>query len=306
MAKIIIGIHGLANKPPPETLGKWWQQSIEEGLHKNCKLKKPEFNFKMVYWADLLYKNQQHRDPLFSFDALYNKEPYLPAKAGALKQYKDSWRDDLRAGALNIVGFTIDKLKQQFGMDQFSDWVLENKLKDLAFYYDKKRKIKNRNKKPEQARKVLQAELNNVLVEEKEHVIMLIAHSMGTIIAYDVLRNLGRTKQRVEVSHFVTIGSPLGLPLVKAKIIQDREYSPQVRTPSIVTKSWKNYADRKDPVAIDIHLRDDYSANKKGIQVEDDIVMNDYSINKKSNHHKSYGYLRTPELSRHVKEFLGL
>ena len=59
-------------------------------------------------------------------------------------------------------------------------------------------------------------------------------------------------------------------------------------------------------MAIDIHLRDDYSANKKGIQVEDDIAMNDYSIKKKSNHHKSYGYLRTPELSIHVKEFLGL
>lgn len=306
MDKIIIGIHGLANKPPREKLEKWWRQSIEEGLQINCKLKKPEFNFKMVYWADLLYKNQQHRDPLFSFDALYNKEPYVSAKAGALKQYKDSWRDDLRAGVLNIAGLTIDKLKQQFGMDQFSDWVLETKLKDLAFYYDDKRKIKNRNKKPEQAREVLQAELIDALVEEKKPVIMLIAHSMGTIIAYDVLRNLGQTKQGVKVSHFVTIGSPLGLPLVKAKIIQDREYSPQVRTPSIVTKSWRNYADRKDPVAIDIHLRDDYSANKKGIQVEDDIAMNDYSIKKKSNHHKSYGYLRTPELSIHVKEFLGL
>ena len=306
MDKTIIGIHGLANKPHRETLEEWWRQSIEEGLQINCKLKKPQFSFKMVYWADLLYKNRQHRDRFFSFDALYNKEPYVSAKKGALKQYKDSWRDDLRAGALNIAGFAIDKLKQQFGMDQFSDWVLGKKLKDLAFYYDDKRKIKNRNKKPEQARKVLQAELNNALVEEKEHVIMLIAHSMGTIIAYDVLRNLGRTKQGVEVSHLVTIGSPLGLPLVKAKIIQDRKYSPQVRTPSIVTKSWINYADRKDPVAIDIHLRDDYSANDKGIRVEDNIVMNDYSINKKSNPHKSYGYLRTPELSKHVKEFLGL
>lgn len=306
MGKIIIGIHGLANKPAKETLEKWWRQSIEEGLQENCKLKKPEFNFKMVCWADLLYKNHQHRDPHFSFDALYNKEPYVPAKEGALKLYKDSWRDDLRAGILNIAGCTLDTLKQQFGMDQLSDWVLEKKLKDLAFYYDDKRKIKNRNKKPEQARKVLQAELTNALVEEKKNVIMLIAHSMGTIITYDVLRNLGRTKQGVKVSHLVTIGSPLGLPLVKAKIIQDRKYSPQVRTPSIVTKSWKNYSDRKDPVAIDIHLKDDYSANKNGIQVEDDIIINDYSINKKSNHHKSYGYLRTPELSKHVKDFLGL
>ena len=96
---------------------------------------------------------------------------------------------------------------------------------------------------------------------------MLIAHSMGTIIAYDVLREIGHAKNSTydpdfELAHFMTIGSPLGLPHVKAKILKERGYAP-VRTPSVVTERWVNYADRKDPVALDVHLRDDYAENSK-------------------------------------------
>ena len=43
-----------------------------------------------------------------------------------------------------------------------------------------------------------------------------------------------------------------------------------------------------------------------GVRVKDDIVINDYRApgQEKRNHHKSYGYLRTPELSHLVAEFL--
>ena len=138
---------------------------------------------------------------------------------------------------------------------------------------------------------------------------MLISHSMGTIIAYDALRELGREDgNTVRISNFVTIGSPLGLPHVKAKIIDQCKYDPQVRTPSIVSDSWLNFADRKDPVALDAYLKDDFQENAREVRVVDDLVMNDFCIAKKGkkqrNHHKSYGYLRTPELSKHVKEFL--
>ena len=138
---------------------------------------------------------------------------------------------------------------------------------------------------------------------------MLIAHSMGTIIAYDVLRDIGQEDPAFEIAHFVTIGSPLGLPHVKAKIIEERDYDGQgrerVRTPSVVSAKWVNYADRKDPVALDTYLSDDYGPNAKEIQVEDDLVMNGYLSPKgEPNHHKSYGYLRTPELSEHIRDFL--
>ena len=62
----------------------------------------------------------------------------------------------------------------------------------------------------------------------------------------------------------------------------------------------------KDPVALDVHLWDDYAKNAGNIRVEDDLVLNDYPKNAKGdiNHHKSYGYLRTPEVSKHIRDFL--
>ncbi len=95
---------------------------------------------------------------------------------------------------------------------------------------------------------------------------------------------------------------------MKGKIIDERDYDPKVRTPSIVTKSWVNFADRKDPVALDVKLNGDYKSNAGGVEVVDDLVLNDYHTGEgddtKHNHHKSYGYLRTPELSKHVAAFL--
>jgi len=140
--------------------------------------------------------------------------------------------------------------------------------------------------------------------------IMLIAHSMGSIIAYDVLRNLGKlnrkSKSNYQISQFITIGSPLGLAHVKKKVYEERSYSKiRLRTPTIVSERWVNYADRKDFVALDTHLHDDYGPNRKEIIVEDDIILNDYvSLKGDSNHHKSYGYLRTPEISEHIDAFL--
>ena len=70
--KVIIGIHGLANKPEAKILEGWWKKSLVEGLH-NLGVKNPTFDFKMVYWANFLYKNHQHMEELFSFDALYSR-----------------------------------------------------------------------------------------------------------------------------------------------------------------------------------------------------------------------------------------
>lgn len=309
MAKVIIGIHGLANKPPKPTLAEWWKDSIVEGLQVNCGIKSPTCTFEMVYWADLLYKYPLHRDNNFSFDKLYNTQPYLPARKGALKKYEASWLDIVRRETQRVLGGAVDRVKEYVGMDSAGDFLLARVLKDLDFYYDVNRHIVNRDGQRKLARMVLQEELEKVLVKNRANTIMLIAHSMGSIIAYDVVRNLGRTQKGVTVSRFVTIGSPLGLPYVKGKIIDERTYdrneAQRVRTPSIVTQSWINFADKRDPVAFDTHLGDDYGPNAKRVRVVDDLIMNDYNVKGERNSHKSYGYLRAPEVSDHIRTFLG-
>ena len=320
MAKIIIGIHGLANKPPKTKLKKYWRLSIQEGLDNvRCQEK---FSFEMVFWADLMYKNLLHEDATYCSDSLFNKQPYHPARRGRLKAYPDGWTDSIRSAGTEIVADSLDKAKGMLGLDALSDRVMERSLRDLDAYYDplrKIRKVPNESKPLGIARAVLQGTLKKVLRLHGNDEIMLIAHSMGSIIAYDVLRDLGPMGQngppRFTVPHLVTIGSPLGLFLVKNKIMEERAYSKgrrkssRVRTPTIVTKSWHNYADRKDPVAIDTHLANDFAANDGGVEVRDDLIVNSYEYEHaprewKTNHHKSYGYLRAPELSRHIGQFL--
>ena len=305
MTKLIIGIHGLANKSDKALLKKWWNGSIKEGLA-NVSDTIPFFKFEMVHWADLLYKYPIHEDDNFYFDKLYNNEPYLKAEKKALKSYKDVWPDKIKSRVLEATGAALNKL----GIDKLTGWVIEKLLKDLNFYYDDQQEILNRKKtKKELAFKVLKDELKERIIGNKDADIMLIAHSMGSIISYDVLRDIGRLPNNtIAIKDFITIGSPLGIPYVKQKIREQRTYNQKkdrVRTPTIITNSWVNFADRLDPVAIDAHLRDDYKANKKGIRVIDDLVVNDYiGLKGKRNHHKSYGYLRTPEVSKRVLEFL--
>ncbi len=310
MADVVIGIHGLANKPKKPKLTEGWKAALDEGLEKNLKIKNAPYTFELVYWADLLYSSPVHFDQAMSFDDLYSNEPYIPAKDGALRPYKEGWVDLVRAKAQDVAGTVIDFAKETFEINALANWVLEKTMKDLAFYYDESRQIRDRKETIRQARQVLMGELQDALRPHADDRVMVIAHSMGSIIAYDVLRDMGRTDQPVRVRDFVTIGSPLGLPHVKGNIYREREhYSKKapVRTPTIVTDRWINFADRKDGVALDTHLADDYAPNDAGIPVTDDLVINDYvGTTGEANSHKSYGYLRTPELSRCVAEFLGL
>ncbi len=55
MSKVIIGIHGLGNKPNRETLNDWWIEAINEGFKKAGR-ENLSIPFELVYWADLLHE----------------------------------------------------------------------------------------------------------------------------------------------------------------------------------------------------------------------------------------------------------
>jgi len=155
------------------------------------------------------------------------------------------------------------------------------------------------------ARKVIRADLLQVLRKFRHYDILLIAHSMGTIIAYDVLSEDARD---VNIHTFVTMGSPLGLPVMISRFVQERREVDQnikaVTTPPNVLRHWYNLSDLEDRVAFNYDLGDDYAPNARGITAEDEIVYNDYELDGEPNHHKVYGYLRTKEMSTILHDFL--
>ena len=52
---VVIGIHGLENKPPRDEKRNWWRAALVEGLTRNRGIDGAGLSFEFVYWADLRY-----------------------------------------------------------------------------------------------------------------------------------------------------------------------------------------------------------------------------------------------------------
>ncbi len=297
--KIIIGVHGLANKPAKSTLENWWLKSITEGILKNIEDSRkliPKINFEILYWADMMYVKHLTINGKSPFKLI---ETYHPSE-DKLKPYKAGILDWIRETASDKVDDILDNIHF---IDYVAHSILAMKLKDLAMYWDEERAFRYK----KTAKKALCSSLLNSLKKHQNKQIMLIAHSMGSIISYDTLID----NPEIKIDTFVTIGSPLGIPRVKRKaavsqINNDLNY-PTV--PSNITGKWYNFADRRDPVALDTSLSEDYLDSNGKKCIKDDLVFNQYSfINEDSedetNCHKSYGYLRCPEVSKTIARFL--
>ena len=301
MAKIIIAIHGLGNKPPGELLAFWWRKSIDEGL-RNLGFPRLYFPLELVYWANHLYPEALNPNEADQNNPHFIREIYQPGANFEKKAPPSWWRNTLR----EYVEKQVDKLflneNKSINFSSVSDYILRRYFRDLSIYYeidpqaqdgfflDAKERIRNT--------------LATTLEAHKDKEIMLIAHSMGSIIAYDVLTHL---TPHIEIDTFVTMGSPLGLPVVVGKIIEEQRNRLQflkVKTPENVVRNWYNLSDLDDTVAINYHLGDDYEPNSRNIRAEDIVVNNNYEMNGESNPHKSFGYLRTPEFSKIVHDFL--
>lgn len=279
---LIIGIHGLANKPPVDEKTRWWKAAISEGLARNLGLAYAPFAFDFVYWADLRY------DAPLAGDAIV--EPYQPLEGtGPLPSEEEAPRltgQDVLATAYEGIA----RVEELTGLTPVDDLILEHRFDDLWHYHVEQ----------EFARQV-RFRLIERLRRFRDHRILLVAHSMGSVIAYDVLRLLEREDPGLQVDHFVTVGSPLGLAKVKLKI--EEEYG-AVRAPNNVGR-WTNLTDGKDIVSITGTLSADYAASDTGVKAEDRRVVNIYRrTNGDANHHKSYGYLRTPEFSQAAAAFV--
>jgi len=88
---------------------------------------------------------------------------------------------------------------------------------------------------------------------------IVIAHSQGTMVAYQTLFDLARRRPDLKVPLLVTMGSPLGMQEVVDRM---RAFTGVRRGPlpmPACVSRWINIADRLDPVAIDNELHGDYA-----------------------------------------------
>lgn len=280
----IIGIHGLANKPPRDEKSGWWQAAICEGLDRNRGLRVPEAGlpFTFVYWADLRYPQPLSGDR--------NREPYrpdyglgpFPSPAGEPARAAPTLTDRIYRG--------LSYLEEAVGLTPVDDLILEYRLDDLWGYYA-----------DAGFRAAARERLRVALAEAASDDVLIAAHSMGGLIAYDVLRAAEADGTPLPRCTLVTLGSPLGLAELKLKLADEHG---TLRVPAALT-AWTNLMDRQDIATVGDDLAEIYGPNEAGVRVRDVPVINAYRRpDGTENRHKSYGYLRTPEFSKAVADFL--
>jgi hypothetical protein len=297
-SKIIIGIHGLGNKPPKATLEKWWKQAITDGLKLN-NFPPSEFNFELIYWADILHPVPLDMNGKSKSNSIiserYTSEEYperiepLTFRAKALEYMEKYYNKFIVNEVLSLKYPTI------------TEFFIHLHLKDLQTYYSKE--FIHYDGKEIPAKEAIIDRFIKSLDKHKDKKIFLIAHSMGSMIVQDAYTEYS---PETEIDSYVTIGSPLGQKYVinKYRTESEKNNFNKLKVPEKILKNWYNLSDLQDQVALNHQLSGLYEYNSQKVKIQDQLVNNKFVSAGTKNPHKAFGYLRTPEFSKIINEFL--
>lgn len=161
-----------------------------------------------------------------------------------------------------------------------TEWITKLFIQDSAAYFF-----------DDTQREAMRERLRRLLAPDKGPYVV-VAHSQGSIIAYDVLRELAGS---IRMLLFVTIGSPLGI-----EEVQDHLAKP-LRIPAAVP-GWNNFYDLLDPVSLHQTLTDEFVPHGK---IDDEIVVNRDTLRLSNfNPHSATGYLTVSDVRVSVQNVL--
>jgi hypothetical protein len=154
-------------------------------------------------------------------------------------------------------------------------------------------------------RELLKVPLREMLARGER--VLLIGHSMGSVIAYDALWELWHVAGRRERIHtFLTTGSPLGMHFAQKRLLGARERGARKYPGNI--RHWLNIAAQGDLAALDATLSDDYAPMRSFGQIEkiadiDSGIFNFFRNAEGLNVHRSYGYLANPRVGEVIAKW---
>lgn len=111
---------------------------------------------------------------------------------------------------------------------------------------------------------------------------VVVGHSLGSVVAYNVLRS---DRRALDVRDFVTIGSPLGMRAIRNQLLP-------LRFPSVVN-SWYNAFDDRDVVAL-------YPLDAENFPVKPSVENHSGVKNRTANRHGIVGYLDDADVAKRI------
>jgi hypothetical protein len=278
----VVYVHGNGNKTAREALRGEWDGLL---FHRPGGDRS-----RMVYYADLHYQaplvSQEVSDgspPLETLEAVAldppaPREAFLAELSTEITEQGIAPRADLMAAAARMLDEIPDEalpiLEAPDGqaMEVLPSWARERVTRYLTktFFKDVHRYFFDTS-----GDAMRQRFFDTVAGLDR---VVVVAHSLGTILAYDALHELGDSGP--EIPLLVTVGSPLGI-----QEVQDHVRTPLAVPPRVAR--WRNIADPFDFVALDKTIADEYAPSAR---CEDCMVWN-----QTRNHHSIGGYLDKDE-----------
>lgn len=269
-------------KPSPEEHKRALLRALTAGLERACApaaqwLRAHEDRFTLVSWTHLFYSIRRdiRRD-------LPGLERLLAHPIASEEERRDLDSFARRLGRLrHLVGDSVPALTGFLAGPE-----LEATLAEVARYL--------RNEKGVAVG--IRALLESALMEawRSGERVMLIGHSLGSVVAYDCLWELSREAGAAgKVDHFVTIGSPLATRYIRRAVKGAGEPLPR-RYPSNIRR-WTNFASRGERVALHRSLAPFFGAIVEAGLAESlqdcPDLYNHFHGELGLDPHKCYGYL---------------
>ena len=153
------------------------------------------------------------------------------------------------------------------------------------------------------ARRMLKMRLR--AADEAGQPVLLVAHSMGSVIAYDSLWEMSHgSRDHLRLDMLLTMGSPLGQHYMQ-KRLKGAGQPGYARYPTNIGR-WKNLAAIGDLTALDRRLSDDFDGMLElGLldTFEDERLLNWFRLEGQLNVHAEYGYLVNEKTARTIVEW---
>lgn len=150
----------------------------------------------------------------------------------------------------------------------------------------------------------IRAGLKALLQEAASDPLLLIGHSMGSVICWDTLWEAFHDDDApIDVSLFLTMGSPLGQRYVQQRLLSYR--ARHVRTFPDGIGRWLNLAALGDMTSLDQRLANDFACRfpDATLGIEDHEVVNAFRLDGLINPHSEYGYLANPVAARAIADW---
>ncbi|WP_431090018.1 hypothetical protein [Paenibacillus sp. 8b26] len=162
-----------------------------------------------------------------------------------------------------------------------------------------------------QIRERLQPPLAEALSSGED--VMLLSHSMGCMVAYDVLWKFSRMSEykhlwEHKVNEWLTLGNPLGEPAVKRSLYDSNEPDDGMYPANI--RHWTNINAEDDYIAHDATVEDDFHLmlNRNLIEsIDDQPLIQTFwkdSHTGRSNPHNFFAYLNHTKVAEHVADWI--